>query len=215
MGKPGISAIAPIGKRFGNLIVVSSSRPGKNTGSSTVDCRCDCGDIRSYYIGNLLRFKGTVQCPQCREAARPSKGMHKHPLFNIWKGIIQRCENPNHTHYELYGGRGIRMCQSWRDDFTTFAADLGERPSMQHSIDRIDVDGNYEPANCRWAKSVEQGSNRRDNRIIEHGGEALILSDWSKRTGLTIQTISFRLKSGWSIERALTTPARRGKSPPT
>ena len=173
-----------------------------------VDCRCDCGDERGYYIGNLARFKNEPKCPACRIADRPSRGQYKHPLFNIWKGIIQRCENPKHTHYPSYGARGIRMCSRWREDFDQFAADLGERPSLDHTIDRIDSDGNYEPGNWRWALPEKQGNNRRDNKVIEHAGERLTQSEWSRRTGLSIQVIAFRLSKGWSIERTLTTPKR-------
>lgn len=211
MAKSGISKIAPIGKVFGKLTVVSGSQPMPNTGSSSVDCRCECGDIRAYYIGNLLKFRGEPQCPSCREKSRPSRGGYKHPLYNIWKGMIQRCENPKHTHYASYGGRGIKICDAWRSDFFAFARDMGDRPSKKHTIDRVDVDGGYSPENCRWALPFTQGNNRRAeyHHLVDWRGQSLTISEASTIAGISKELFGWRLKRGWPMEKIMTTPPRR------
>lgn len=206
MAITGISRVAPIGKRFGRVTVIGPpvSRKG---GSSSVLGQCDCGDRRQYFVGNL-RAQSEPMCPRCRERSRPSKGRHRHPLFNIWKAIIQRCENPKHDAYALYGGRGIRMCEHWRSDFEAFATDMGERPSLRHTVDRRDVNGDYEPSNCRWATMKQQGNNRRDNRLVQWDGQRLTLTEAATLAGISTELLSWRLKRGWSVARALTQPVR-------
>jgi hypothetical protein len=106
-----------------------------------------------------------------------------------------------------YGARGIRVCARW-ESFSNFLADMGSRPSSRHSLERIDNDGHYEPGNCKWATLAEQARNRRNNRRLTYAGETLTLVDWSERTNITKATIWERLRRGWSVERALTTPVR-------
>lgn len=122
--------------------------------------------------------------------------------------MVYRCNSPKARGYRHWGGRGIKVCDRWqgRDGFANFLADLGERPSRQHSIDRIDNNGNYEPDNCRWATSKEQANNRRDNHLIAHDGITLNATQWADRTGLKRVTIRQRLRNGWTPEEALTTP---------
>jgi hypothetical protein len=189
MATHGISRVAPIGKRFGRVIVIGPRTP-RTAKSASVLCRCDCGDERHYFISNL-RMQMEPMCPPCRERSRPSKGRsRKHPLFNIWKAMIQRCENPNHDAYALYGGRGIRLCARWRNDFEAFAADMGERPTMRHTVDRLDTNGDYEPSNCRWATKKEQSSNRRDNRVLVWGGKRLTATEAAEMAGISKELLN-------------------------
>jgi hypothetical protein len=120
-----------------------------------------------------------------------------------------RCFNVNGEDFHLYGGRGVTVCDRWRDSYPAFLADMGPRPSPAHSIDRFpDPNGNYEPGNCRWATMKEQQNNRRNNHRVTHGGLTLTVTDWSLRTGLSRQLIRYRLSHGWSVERALASPSR-------
>lgn len=125
--------------------------------------------------------------------------------YASWLGMIQRCTNPNRRCFRNYGGRGVRVHEPWLR-FESFLADMGPRPKGT-TLDRWpDVDGNYEPGNCRWATAIEQQNNKRNNRRLTCDGVTLTMSEWGRRTGLTVQTISDRLRRGWSAERALGTP---------
>lgn len=119
--------------------------------------------------------------------------------------MIQRCENPNHKHYEKYARRGIKVCERWHD-FAAFLADMGERPSVKHSIERKDNDGNYELSNCVWATQADQMRNQERTHVIEYDGRLQCLTDWAIEKGLNPVTLSSRLRKGWSIDRALTEP---------
>lgn len=129
--------------------------------------------------------------------------MHNSPEYTAWAGMLQRCRNPKNAAYPDYGGRGITVCDAWRDSFEAFYADLGPRPSARHSIDRIDNDGNYEPGNCRWATAKEQNRNTRRARLLTFDGRTQLLSDWGAELGVHPEAIRGRLRRGWSIEDAL------------
>jgi hypothetical protein len=124
-------------------------------------------------------------------------------LYNIWKAIVQRCENPRHDAYPLYGGRGITVCQRWRRSYAAFAADMGERPSLLHTVDRIDVNGHYERDNCRWATRKEQSNNRRDNSWLEWRGRIYTRAQAADAVGISRGLLQWRLARGWPVERAL------------
>jgi hypothetical protein len=119
----------------------------------------------------------------------------------------RRCSNPQDHKYQDYGGRGITVCDQWKESFETFFKDMGARPPA-HTIERIDNNGDYEPNNCRWATPVEQNQNRRSNIWVEWQGERMILRDAINRAGLPRKAVEHRLKRGWPLERALSTPIR-------
>ncbi len=120
----------------------------------------------------------------------------------LWGGMRQRCSNPKHHKFPIYGGRGIAVCERW-NSFASFIADMGPRPTSKHQIDRIDNDGNYEPGNCRWATAAEQGRNRRSTRFYTHDGVTLCVTDWASRAGIHWRTLFDRLDRGLSIGEAL------------
>lgn len=128
--------------------------------------------------------------------------------YNSWKGLIQRCTNPNDCHYPEYGARGITVCDRWRASFKDFLADMGPRPTPRHSIDRIDGELGYKPSNCRWATSIEQNRNRRTNFNITLGSETKCFSAWCVYFGIDKGTVQSRIKCGWPIEVALKQPPR-------
>lgn len=123
-----------------------------------------------------------------------------------------RCTCPTHHAYASYGGRGISVCDRW-SEYLSFLADMGRRPSPQHSIDRIDNNGNYEPGNCRWATASEQRNNCRQNHVLEFNGRRMTMKQWADVVGLRLGTISERLRRGWSVEDALTKPLQQGGHP--
>lgn len=114
-----------------------------------------------------------------------------------------RCGNPNDPEFHNYGARGIQVCERWRHSFEAFFADMGLRPSLAHTLDRIDNDGSYTPENCRWATKAEQRRNSRQARFLTLDAETLTIGEWSRRIGLSRTAIRQRLRLGWTLRRAL------------
>lgn len=198
------------GDVFNMLTVVRRARPQS---VRFWVCRCACGTLKTIRKDGLLRTRiGSCGC-NFVENARMKSLRHGYAIdgkvateYTIWSGLKTRCTNPKEKHWHCYGGRGIKVCERWKHSFEAFLADMGPRPSKGHSIDRIDNDGNYEPGNCRWATKDEQYGNRSNSRKITWGGITLCLSQWERRLGLGNQTLRARLRNGWTIEKAFTTP---------
>jgi hypothetical protein len=191
------------GKTFGLWFVESyAGRVNRgNTNRATMwNCRCTSCQRTFVVGGKALRTGRSTGCLECKVKTH---GLSFKPEFVVWKTMIFRCHNPKSTEYHRYGSRGIIVCERWRESFENFIADMGERPSKGHSIDRIDNNGNYEPGNCRWATDKEQCNNRRDNRLITCDGKTKTMTAWSELTGIKIGTIWARLKSGWSEQDAV------------
>lgn len=198
------------GRRFGRLVVLGY---GVGDDFGRWRCVCDCGEERLVY-GSPLRRGATRSCGcLARESAR-AKAKHGNSRrqavtaeYKTWCGIIRRCENPNDVSFPRYGGAGVVICGEWRRSFASFLRDVGPKPSAEYSIDRWpDPDGHYEPGNCRWATESQQARNKRDTRYVMAFGERLVLADASDRYGIRIGTLWARLKRGWDVETALTTP---------
>lgn len=122
--------------------------------------------------------------------------------------MVQRCTNPNRHDFASYGGRGITVCEKWRDSFEAFFADMGEKP-VGTSLDRINNNLGYQPGNCRWATKDQQMQNTRATRLITFNGQTMGLNAWAKHVGIGRQSLSDRLRRGWPLEKALTTGATR------
>lgn len=144
-----------------------------------VVCRCECGTVKSVALTNL-RKGHTTSCGCARDQALSERALHgqsrvegkKTPEYVAWGGMLQRCYNPKNPKYKDYGGRGIVVCGEWRESFAAFYAYLGDKPGTEYSVDRIRVDGNYEPGNVRWATPIMQANNRRKRKRKNHGQSA-------------------------------------------
>lgn len=175
--------------------------------------KCDCGNEYTTTTG-ALTSENTSSCG-CLKAdldrvRMTTHGMSYEPEYYIWRNMIDRCTNPNSQCWKDYGGRGIQVCDRWMGDngFLNFYADVGPRPSKAYSIDRYpNNNGNYEPGNVRWATYRQQNRNTRTNRLLTFQGETLTISEWASRFDLHPSTIANRIKSGFSIEESITTPA--------
>jgi len=201
-------AIDISGKRFTRLVAIAPTNERRG-GKVVWSARCDCG--RSVRVtGHALVTGNTRSCGCLKlettvENGRRNKkhGMHGSPTYRSWSSMRTRCENRNQKGFAYWGGAGVRVCKRWRS-FELFLADMGERPSLHHSLDRYpDPNGNYEPGNVRWATSKEQQHNRRDSVVIEAFGLKLSLYEWEARNGVKSDTIQKRLMRGWSPERAV------------
>lgn len=131
---------------------------------------------------------------------------HKHERRH-WYAMRQRCSNPNYKDFKHYGGRGIYVCDRWKDSFENFISDMGPRPSPKHSVERLNNDGPYSPDNCAWATQKEQTRNQRRTHWIEFDGKRQSMKDWSEQLGISYTKLRRRLNTlGWSVDKALTTP---------
>lgn len=130
-------------------------------------------------------------------------GRRYNPEYNIWNHMKIRCSDKLDKDY---GGRGISVCEEWKNSFMAFYSRIGERPSSKHQLDRIDNNGNYEPGNVRWATRKEQSSNRRTNIVITYNGETMILKDWSEKLNMSYGVLRKRIRKGWDVHTAFNTP---------
>ncbi len=197
------------GKQCGRLLVVKFL--GTQRRRSVWECQCECGNTAAV-DGGKLRSGHTQSCGCLqKDTASVVNGTHrksKSKEYRIWQAILRRCGNKNSTCYDRYGGRGIKVCERWLNSFENFLADMGVRPSAQHSVERNDNNGHYEPGNCRWATRKEQGRNTRTNRVIEWNGEKKCLAEWAEIVGIPRDVLKCRLKRGWSTDRMLTEQVR-------
>ena len=194
------------GRRLGRWTVIA--RVGSTAGKrSAWLCRCDCGTEK--VVGsNALRGgpSGRSRSCGCLRAERMSRMTRTHgqthsPTHRSWSSMVVRCTNPNVRGYDAYGGRGIRVCDRWRS-FANFLADMGERPRGT-TLDRIDVNGHYEPGNVRWATRKVNCRNRRSNVRITIGSETLTLAEWCERNGVPRDTARKRIEAGWPAANAV------------
>ena len=156
-----------------------------------------------------LKRSNRLTCANCRSTTH---NMSTSPEYKSWAGMKRRCDNPNQTAYERYGGRGITYEKSWKY-FENFIKDMGRMPKANMELDRIDNDGNYCKENCRWATRKEQTRNRggaRATRLYEFNGKTMCIADWAKEIGITPQSLQKRLNKGWPLELALS-PEKRDK----
>lgn len=199
------------GQRFGRWTVLTREGSDKQKAATWL-CRCDCGK-EQIVRGYALRYGHTKSCG-CLPSEQVAKRNWKHggsrtKLYRVWDGMKKRCINLNEPAYKNYGGRGISVCDEWVRSFESFrdwGLSHGYRDGL--SIDRVNNDGDYCPENCRWADAKTQGNNRRSNRLLEFSDETHTISEWSDLTGIPQDVITYRIKAGWPVEKALTESVR-------
>lgn len=196
-----------VGQRFGRLVVLQRAEAGR--GSVTWRCRCDCGTDAEITTAGLRHWNtsscGCLQRERASEARR-THGQSKSPTYRAWKAMRARCFSPSNKDYAQYGGRGITVCENWRDNFSQFLADMGEQPPGM-TVERKDPNGPYSPDNCLWATRLQQARNRRSSRLVEVNGRRMCLSEACQRFGQPRTRIRDRLANGWSLMDALQTPS--------
>ena len=200
---------------FGRLTTIGPKfllREGKkgNHASRQV-CLCSCGNTTVVQCCSL-NSRNTQSCGCLHRDSITIHGKKKTHAYSIWNTMKRRCENPNNHKYPDYGGRGIRVCDRWLapngQGVLNFIEDMGERPSVKHTIERKDVNGNYEPNNCEWATYIEQARNKRNNKLLTHNGKTQCTAAWAEELKLSVSTLNTRLFRGWSIKDALDTPCQ-------
>lgn len=194
-----------VGQHFGKLTVIK--RVGTKHRKALWLCHCECGNEKTVTTDQLT----TGQTKSCGCLKNIDKIKHHKTgtrLYIIWANIKQRCYNIKSTSYKRYGARGITLCSEWQqfEPFYNWAIQNGYQDNL--SIDRIDNNGNYEPANCRWTTRKEQARNTRRNRYITINQKTHCLSEWAEIKGIKISQIEGRLRDGWTYERAIMTPFR-------
>jgi len=190
-----------IGKQFHSWTVVSFDQTFK--GKRYWIIQCQCGFQRSISTSEFNVGTFSKECKQCRK--KKSKSYTK--TYRVWNDMKKRCANPNHPSYHNYGGRGIDVCDRWKYSYDNFLTDMGERPSNNHSLDRIDNNDSYTPGNCRWATLQQQANNKSTTVQVTYQGKTQSIKQWSNEYNIPYSLLRSRLQElNWPIKKALTTP---------
>lgn len=189
------------GQKFNQLLVIGAA-PAPGQGAWL--CRCDCG---AYTVTRTARIKSgtTKSCGCLRRTKFRQHGLSQTPEYMVWAGMKARCLNPRHSAYKRYGGRGITVCDRWMS-LENFYADMGPRPSAQHTLERIDNDKGYSPDNCRWASRSEQSNNRSSCHLVTAFGKTQTIAQWASECGVAEKLLRDRIERGWDFHRAINTP---------
>ena len=210
----------PLGTSFGRLTVVAEAEPcvvSRGQRLRVMTCKCECGSTTRVFLCNL-RSGATKSCGCLRSDTHTTHGEcagSRTDMHALWTAIKARCYCANHSAYSRYGARGIAMYAPWVNDYAAFAThireNIGERPAGL-SLDRIDNSAGYVPGNLRWATRSQQGRNTRANHLLTFQSQTKSAMEWAEALGLRYTTLLGRLnRHGWSVEKALTTPAHNTK----
>lgn len=203
------------GQRFGRLVAINYVR--RENDRTLWRCICDCGNESITGYSNLISGvtrscgclgKETFESKEFRRNKRKSASMNfdmslnQHPLYPLWSSMISRCYNKNRNSYKHYGARGIKVCDRWLPEnkgFENFLKDIGERPSVEYTLDRIDVNGDYCPENCRWATIPQQSNNKTDSVLVYYMGRRVYLKEICEKLGMNYSTVAHQLLKGFDI----------------
>ena len=215
------NAIDLTGRTFGRLTVIERAELalGERPRFARWRCRCECGAatvVRAAELrGGSTRSCGCLMRDVCSAKARTHGESKCAPEYKSWSSIKARCYRSNHVYFKHYGGRGILMCDRWRDSYEAFLEDMGRKPSPKHSVDRIDNDGNYEPGNCKWSTMKEQSRNTRHNSLLTIKGRTMSAIEWAEEVGINYNTLQRRVRAGWPHDEAVYAPTDRRRPRPT
>lgn len=206
-----------INKTFGRLTVLYRAKDKEKKGSGILyHCRCSCGKERDIPVHNLIsgatKSCGCLSRELAKQRATKYTGLNSSSkLYGAWHNMLTRCLVPENSRYYDYGGRGITVCEEWKDfnNFKEWSLKNGYVEGKGLSIDRINNNGNYEPLNCRWIPLSEQSFNKRSNKFITYNNETMTMKEWSLKLGINYDTLRNRFKEGWPIEKALTEPVHK------
>lgn len=199
--------IIPPNTKYGRLTITGNYelRKASKNNIAYFECICDCGNI-IWARGSNIRYGSTRSCG-CRVGQKYKHNSSKTRLYRIWNNMRSRCNAPKIASYKNYGARGIKVCDEWDNvndgfhNFQKWALSNGYFDNL--TLDRIDVNGNYEPSNCRWVTQYEQSRNKRTNRFLEVNGAKKIITDVAKEHGINVKTLQDRLDRGYSLKEAL------------
>jgi hypothetical protein len=205
------------GQKFERLTVILR-KDIANDGHILWLCKCKCG--KEIIISSHSLKSGNTKSCGCLQKELLIKRLTKHghlknrktsKTYNIWRDMIQRCTNSNYKEYKYYGGRGLTVCERWRGEngFINFLEDMGEPPGPEYQIDRINNNLGYYKENCRWTTAKQNSRNKRNNRFITLNDKTKCIAEWAEELIIYYRTILSRLRYGWSIEKALTTPVEK------
>jgi hypothetical protein len=203
------------GLKYGKLTVLEKTVQKSNR-EYLWKCLCECGNIHFALKGNLERgmvrscgclYKEMV----CKRGLKHGQSTNRTLVYRRWQSMKDRCENPNQKYYLNYGGRGIKVCDNWlgKNGFINFFNEMGNPPTSEHTLDRINVNDGYYAENCRWATRMEQSNNMRTNRRYEYNGVIDTIANLSRKYNINANTIIGRIKRGWSIKKAIEEPIKK------
>ena len=205
-----------MGQKFGRLTVISRAENRINQQGRTqimLHCKCDCGNDVVVYKNSLINGH-TKSCGcfkrEVNSNTATKHGMSRTRIYKTWEDMIKRCYNKSSNNYYRYGGRGITVFDEWLEfeNFYKYVSKLPHYNESGYSFDRIDNDGNYEPENVRWADNETQANNKSTNYYVTYNDKTQTIAQWSKETNIPTSTLRYRIRKGWDIENALTTPSQ-------
>jgi hypothetical protein len=205
------------GQKFGKLTVVEKAGNNKQ-GKQMWVCKCDCGKIKSKPALTYELKSGKVKSCGClyfesNKERNKTHGLTHSRLYQVWQGVISRCYYIKNAAFKNYGGRGITVCEEWRNSFESFYEwAMSHGYSDELTLDRINVNGNYCPKNCRWVSMKEQQNNRRNNKIVSYKNKEYTIAQLAEKLNLSSETLRWRLNNGWDKEDLSLPPSLNNKN---
>ncbi len=206
----GMAPTVNVGDKIGTFTIIEMTQMRTSDGRRIYVCKCDCGAIKTTSSKNLRHRKTCGHGVELHGESATPKRQATHE-YRTWQQMLRRCYTATNKSFPEYGGRGITVCDEWRRSFTEFLRYMGRKPSPVHSIDRIDGTKGYFPGNVRWATPKEQARNMRTNCFATLDGVTRTYAEWAEAYGISNGLLHNRMRTGWELKEALTTPARHKK----